>query len=36
VLTLREAHGLMVFENIAEEDVWTYEGESNWSIEGNA
>jgi hypothetical protein len=33
VLTLREAHGLRVFENVAEEDVWTYEGESNRRIE---
>jgi len=36
VLTLRESHGLRVFENIAEEDVWTYEGESNMRIEETA
>jgi len=36
VLTLREAHGLKVFENNAEEDVWTCEGVSNWRIEENA
>jgi hypothetical protein len=36
VLTLSEAHGLRVFENIAEEDVWTYEGQSNMRIEVTA
>jgi len=33
VLTIREAHGLRVFENVAKEDLWMYEGESNRRIE---